>query len=535
MRIGLLTDLEGQRVWHRWLATDLARSGHSLVILRSASNGRVTYPSSLQIALWLDPILFRLKNGERAFDALMTGRLQDEAEGYASDGEEFDVVIDASSGGRPNCNARRVMRLHFNNEPSELAAVSAVLGSDPVIVTLDGGQGSESETARPAIERRECLSCALDSLYSSVVELLVDRVGLADVRTSQPSHMSALDASHHSRDRQQIAGASYIANVIVQKVSNKLATYLDRRARVKGAWAIATRPCVGKGLIDGPWPSRATYTLLPDDGRRYFADPFLFEHNGHTHLFVEELPLATGRGIISVAEIDERGRAGPFRPVLERDCHLSYPFVFTHAGGIWMIPEASASGSVDLYRAVEYPDRWEHDRTLLSNVPGCDATIIPVAGKYFMVLTSTRWHGSTWDKQRVFFAESPLGPWQEQADGLVRVDLTNARPAGAAILSDGRTLRPAQNSTRFYGSSMTLLDVQQLSENRCQEMPVAAINVVAPAGKFGTHTYSRSRNIEAVDVWGLFETVTEVTLECVPLDSSRLEARAPAAEIASVI
>jgi hypothetical protein len=200
-----------------------------------------------------------------------------------------------------------------------------------------------------------------------------------------------------------------------------------------------------------------------------------------------------------------------------------------------MIPEASASGSVELYRASDYPTKWQHDRTLLSNVAGCDATIVPFAGKYFMVLTSTRWNGSTWDKQRVFFAETPLGPWQEQADGLVRVDITNARPAGAAIISDGRILRPAQNSTRFYGSSMTLLDVQQLSETRCHEIPVAAITVVAPVGKFGTHTYTRSSRVEAVDVWGLFETVTEVTLECVPFDAGRFEAHTPSAEAVSGI
>lgn len=521
MRIGLFTDLEGQRVWHRWLETDLARSGHSLEILRQASSESVRYPSSFQLALWLDPILFSLKSGERAFDALTSGLLQDEAKGYAPDGGEFDVVIDVSSGARSNYTARRVIRLRFNDEPSELAAVNAVLGSEPVIVTIDDGHGTEFETARPAIERRACMSCALDNLYSSVVELLVDRIVLAIEGSAKASQTPALRGPHHSQKREPIAAARYVANAVTQKVSSKLAAYLDRHARVKAKWAVATRPCVGKGLIDGPCPNRATYNLIPDDGRRYFADPFLFEHGGRTHLFVEELPMATCRGIISVAELDEHGRAGAFRPVLERNCHLSYPFVFAHDGGIWMIPEASASGAVDLYRAVEYPDQWEHNRTLLSNVPGCDATIVPVAGKYFMVLTSTRWNGSTWDKQRVFFAESPLGPWQEQASGLVRVDCTNGRPAGAAHTSAGRILRPAQNCSRFYGDSMTLLDVQQLSETHCQEMPVAAIKVVAPVGEFGTHTYSRSRSFEAIDAWGVFGTATTVTLECTPIDAGR--------------
>jgi hypothetical protein len=512
MRIGLLTNLEGQRAWHRWLAADLARSGHDLIILRPASDAMLCCPSSLQIALWLDPIFFKLK-GERAFDLLAAEAIPERAAGSAADGEILDVLIDASSGAALNLQARRIIRLLFNNEPTELAAVNAVLDPWPVVLTIDDGTGAGCEKALPGIEQRDCLSGALDNLFSGVVELLAERIKFdADqIENSSRKHVAFVKA--HGPKLGTLAGARYIANVAAKKI----AMYLDRHARAKQSWAIATRNCAGSGLARSPWPSEATYDVVADDGHRFFADPFLFDCGGRTHLFAEEFPLATGRGIISVAEIDARGIVGAFHPVLERNYHLSYPFVFSHGGEIWMVPEACESGAVELYRAVEYPNRWAFDRTLLDDVPGCDPTIIPFGGMYFMLLTTTRWRGSTWDKQRIFMAASPLGPWKEQDGGLVRMDCTNARPAGAAIVSGGRVLRPAQNCSNFYGGSMTLLEVRRLSASRCHEVPLATIKAVKPSGVLGTHTYSKSRSIEAVDVWGEVSNARRVKLECAPI------------------
>jgi hypothetical protein len=35
---------------------------------------------------------------------------------------------------------------------------------------------------------------------------------------------------------------------------------------------------------------------------------------------------------------------------VERDHHLSYPFVFSHDGAVYMIPETSAANRVELLR-----------------------------------------------------------------------------------------------------------------------------------------------------------------------------------------
>ena len=82
--------------------------------------------------------------------------------------------------------------------------------------------------------------------------------------------------------------------------------------------------------------------VLPDDGRRFYADPFLFTDGGQRWLFFEELEFRTGKGIISCTQIRDGRHTGVPRPVLERPYHLSYPLVFRHGHDISCFPRREA-------------------------------------------------------------------------------------------------------------------------------------------------------------------------------------------------
>jgi hypothetical protein len=97
---------------------------------------------------------------------------------------------------------------------------------------------------------------------------------------------------------------------------------------------------------------------LPDDRRRFYADPFPIERDGRLLLFVEDFAHALGYGVISAVEFGGTGPVGVPRPVLDIGSHLSYPFVFEHRGAVWMVPEKRRNGTVDLFRAEMFPDRW---------------------------------------------------------------------------------------------------------------------------------------------------------------------------------
>jgi hypothetical protein len=516
MKIGLLVDLEGQRVWHRWLASEVALLGYDFTLIRPLHEMRAC-PSGLRLALWLDPIWFRLGGGH-AFDAIPSTEIAEKWFDAKASDIELDLLIDVSTAHSQRPKAHRTIQLTFNDAPSELAAVGALLDDGAVTFSIECLTNRTRETARPALHRRECLTEGLNCLFSAVVELVAERIGQTSPSPSSGSTGSTPWRTHADKVHRRPTAATSIVGVahLTKLLTAKLARYLTVRSHEPMHWSIATRVCGDAGLLDA-WPCEATYNVIPDDAKRYYADPFLFEHSGRKYLFCEEYPLATGRGLLSVASVDSEGKIGSFQPILERPYHLSYPFVFAYDGQIWMVPEAYESGSVELYRAVEFPNRWTLDRKLLDGIGGCDATIFCSGGIYWMMLTTARYRGSTWDKQRLYWANSPLGPWSEHANGLIRIDSVVARPAGAVVMHNNKILRPAQNCSHRYGGSIVLLEIEELSRAEFRETPVAEVKTMQSDGLLGTHTYSRSGTIEAVDVWGALTNGHSAKLICTPV------------------
>src|SRR5690606_8873232 len=138
------------------------------------------------------------------------------------------------------------------------------------------------------------------------------------------------------------------------------------------------------------------WQVLPDPGDRFYADPFAFHWQGRPYLFVEDYVHAAGKAVISVVPFDRDGRAQAPRVVLEEPHHLSRPEVFGRDGVIWMLPEASASGRLTLYRAVDFPDRWRAEADLLEGEIS-DATLLEQDGRLWLFATSRDGFGSTSD------------------------------------------------------------------------------------------------------------------------------------------
>src|SRR5579864_2493650 len=93
------------------------------------------------------------------------------------------------------------------------------------------------------------------------------------------------------------------------------------------------------------------FVLIEPDHGRFFADPMLFRYKEFTVLFFEEFDYSRKRGRISFLILDDKGRCSEPVEALSRPYHLSYPFVFEHAGAPLMVPETSNNRSVELSEA----------------------------------------------------------------------------------------------------------------------------------------------------------------------------------------
>jgi hypothetical protein len=232
---------------------------------------------------------------------------------------------------------------------------------------------------------------------------------------------------------------------------------------------------------------------------RFWADPFPFEHEGRFYVFLEELLYRDWRGRIAVAEVDPlRGPSEP-RTVLERDHHLSYPFVFRWQDRIYMMPEMSAARRVALFRCRAFPHEWEEEHVLLDGVDAVDATLEEVDGRWWMFVNIGQPGADNCDELHLFHADTPLGPWRPHPRNPVRSDCRAARPAGRLFRWNGQLYRPAQNCGPEYGWSIVLHRVERLDTEDYREERAGEITAWRK-GAERTHTMNRCGKLFVADL-----------------------------------
>lgn len=234
---------------------------------------------------------------------------------------------------------------------------------------------------------------------------------------------------------------------------------------------------------------------------RFWADPFLVERDGVTYVFFEEFPFTARRGHISVATIDPAGRVSDARVVLQRPYHLSYPFVFEHAGDLFMLPETAANRTVEVYRCEMFPDRWRLHATLMRNVHAVDTTLITDDNRWWMFTNLAPYRGSSnYDELYVFHASSPFAStWEAHPLNPVVSHVAFARPAGALLRDEAGWIRPSQDCSGEYGRAIRLNRIDVLTPMAYRERTIATIEPNWDPDIVATHTLSCLKGLIVLD------------------------------------
>jgi hypothetical protein len=231
----------------------------------------------------------------------------------------------------------------------------------------------------------------------------------------------------------------------------------------------------------------------------FYADPFLIEKNGRQYLFFEDYSFSSRKGLISCCEVDRGGNCSKPRVVLEQKYHLSYPFLFTWQGEIYMIPETRDNGTIEMYRAGDFPYSWIHEAVLMSGVSATDSTLLYHRDKWWLFTAGVLDHASSDKILCLFFADSPFGPWMAHPKNPIVSDVCHARPAGCLYFEDGQLIRPGQDCSRGYGYAVELHRVDVLSETEYQETPLVSITPDWIPGSRGIHTLNQNAEYRVMD------------------------------------
>lgn len=255
---------------------------------------------------------------------------------------------------------------------------------------------------------------------------------------------------------------------------------------------------VGRGGVAGlevSWlPEEQSFTFL--------ADPFGLWRNGWLHLFVERYDYRTRHGVIECLLLDQDMRITYRRTVLREAWHLSYPYVLEAEGEVWMLPEAHRSGTLTLYRATAFPDRWEPAAKLALDGPAIDPTVLRHGGRWWLFYSGSRDKTARLAELRLASAPSLTGPWTPHPGNPLRISREGARPGGTPISRDGMILLPVQDSTRTYGGGLRMLTLQNIaSPNPEMHLGPQLSRPAAPFGRCeGMHTLSACGDVTLIDV-----------------------------------
>ena len=404
-----------------------------------------------------------------------------------------DLVIDLT--GEPEAShPGNVLTIRFCGYRTLADGIATLLdsGEAQVEICLDDAIVGR---ARPMLGDRLWLSRIGDDLLAGAISLVAQGVAryfagrltpLADARKTEPAGVGFLRSY-----------LPHMARSLAQRVARKVV--LGRRPFY---WQVAYRLIDGPGIAETGRLDGTPFTLLADDGQRFYADPFVIEHGSRHFLFVEEFEYTKGRGTISVAELGADGRFGVPRVVLEEPHHLSYPQVFAADGEIFMLPETSAARELVLYRAEQFPDRWVRDTVLMTDRDFNDATLLESGGRFWLFGTERFGHGSASDTMTVHSAPSLRGPWTPHGLNPITIDHSAARPGGAFIRQSGRIVLPVQDGSRAYGGGLGLMDLMQIDEGDVVFAPVRPVAIGTAWTREGIHTLNRAGRLEVVDSAG---------------------------------
>lgn len=292
---------------------------------------------------------------------------------------------------------------------------------------------------------------------------------------------------------------------VIGKLKGYLSYLIDNSYSKHYEWHVAIRKRSDSLLFEG---NAAAFLSVPNDGRYWRADPFLFSYKGEDYLFVEMYDRWKEKGVIGVSRIRD-GKCGRFRVCLELPWHLSYPCIIEEEGNIYMIPECSASGELWMYRCVRFPYRWEK-AVCIAKEAVADATPLTVDGKRY-------WFGTVLDARNVCKNDN-LAICKEGSNAVFTAlyrDQQTVRPAGHFIQTRNGWVRPAQNCSKTYGGNLIFyqidcLDMEQYSERAfcsagawAEEMEGKDIRIQCQptigTSYAGVHTYNCNDRYEVID------------------------------------
>lgn len=280
-------------------------------------------------------------------------------------------------------------------------------------------------------------------------------------------------------------------------------TDISKKLFIGGRWTLAYRDIKNDDGIIPSTGEKFKYSIveLETQGDYWYADPFPIQADGKIYIFCEVFNQTKEKGCIGVAEFRE-GHIEKPRIILEKKYHMSYPCVFQYENQYYMIPETSENRTIELYRAVVFPDQWILEKILQKNVDSVDSTVFcDATGFYILTYESNRKK----DKQLSIY-RLDMEKREIQKSAMLTYDKNTGRPAGNIMSLQGKIIRPSQDGQSRYGGRIIFNGILEWTEINYTEEQIGFLSIenIELENSYAAnrvHTINRLNNFEIIDIF----------------------------------
>lgn len=226
----------------------------------------------------------------------------------------------------------------------------------------------------------------------------------------------------------------------------------------------------------------------------FYADGFLHKKSKNEYqILFENYSYKSRKGTIDTCTYTSNSGFSERQTVLEKDQHLSFPFILNKNEKLCFIPENQASGQLKSY-SLQNPEQEE------SIFPdgAIDAVIFEKEGKWWLLCTFKEW-GSNYHLFG-YYAATANGPWTPHPLNPLVSDTRKARMAGNIIHYKNSYYRPAQINHIGYGGGIQFMEIEKLDTESYQEKEAFHLKAdTFPKYNKGMHTLNLMDEMVLID------------------------------------
>lgn len=262
--------------------------------------------------------------------------------------------------------------------------------------------------------------------------------------------------------------------------------------------------CWSVFLGEGSFLERTQFKMQPlkMPADEFWADPFLFRHQGTDYVFFENYSYKTKRGKISCGKIKDQ-ELHDIVDVLDFDYHLSFPFIFKENDEILLMPEASENKRLEIYKAVDFPEKWELYTTAFEDERVADAFFYDdEQNQKWLFINKQAAETSPMNSELFIYKVDSikLDKLRPHTQNPVIIDARVARNGGPLFIHENMLYRPSQRNTDgIYGRALNVNRIIKLTLNEYLEENVQIFEPDFDKNLMATHHLHQTEDLFVFD------------------------------------